>query len=85
MPIEFNKLDKPFLKFKKVSANGAEIEFTFQKMFNDEVTVTAYSDGNEIISFKCSSLVFSRLNDMNLLNDMSSMYFASTAPTGLVY
>jgi len=84
MSVAFNKLEKPFLKFKKVNSKGTEIEFTFQKMFNDEVMVTAYEEGNEILSFKCSSLVFSRLNDLNLLNDMSTMYFGGTT-AGLVY
>jgi len=85
MPVPFNKLEKPFLKFKKVTSKGVELEFTFQKMFNDEVTVTAYEDGNEILTFKCSSLVFSRLNNLNLLSDMSAMYYTGTAPAGLVY
>ena len=85
MSVEFNKLDKPFVKITKKSSKGTEMKFTFQKMNDNEVMVVLYEDSNELLSFKCSNVNFSQLREFNDIIATNPLFYMSAAPGGLVY
>jgi hypothetical protein len=85
MSVEFNKLEKPFVKITKKSSKGTEMKFTFQKMNETEVMVMLYEDGCELLSFKCSNVNFSQLKEFNDIIATNPLFYMSSAPAGLVY
>ncbi len=85
MSVEFQKLDKPFIKITKKSSKGTEMKFTFQKMNDNEVMVYIYEDDMEILSFKCANVNFSQLKEFNDIIATNPLYYISSAPGGLVY
>lgn len=85
MSIEFNKLEKPFVKIIKKSSKGTEMKFTFQKMNENEVMAIIYEDGNEVLSFKCADVKFSQLKEFNDIIATNPLFYMSSAPAGLVY
>lgn len=85
MSIEFNKIEKPFVKIHKKSSKGTDMKFTFQRVNDNEVLVILYEDECELMSFKCSNVKFNQFKEFNDIIATNQMYYMSSAPAGPVY
>lgn len=85
MSVEFNKLEKAFVKINKKSSKGTNLKYTFQKLNNNEVLVMLYEDDCEMLSFRCSNVNFTQFKEFNDIIATNPMVYMSAAPAGLVY